>query len=88
MIQLPETLDRNKFTILLVILLLNILFLPALISFRLEELPNIGLILNSAAFTLLMLFAIVVTSTNRFIIILAIAIILPNLILIWLRMGI
>ena len=88
MIQLPETLDRNKFTYLLIILLLNILFLPALISFRLEELPNIGVILTSAAFTLLMLFAIVVTSANRFIIILAIAIILPNLFLHWSRIGV
>ena len=88
MIQLPETLERNKFTYLLIVLLLNILFLPALISFRLEEFPNIGVILTSAAFTLLMLFAIVVTSANRFIIILAIAIVLPNLILLWLRIGI
>ena len=88
MIQLPETLDRNKFTYLLIILLLNILFLPALISFRLEEFPHIGLILSSAAFTLLMLFAIVFTSHNRFIIIIAIAIILPNLFLIWLKIGV
>ena len=88
MIQLPETLDRNKFTYLLIILLLNILFLPALISFRLEEFPHIGLILSSAAFTLLMLFAIVFTSHNRFIIIIAIAIILPNLFLIWLKMEV
>ena len=87
MIQLPQTLDRNKFTYLLIVLLLNILFLPALISFSHENLPNIGVILTSAAFTLLMLFAIVVTSPNRFIIILAIAIILPNLILLWLRIG-
>ena len=88
MIQLPETLDRYKFTYLLIVLLLNILFLPALISFRLEEFPHIGLILSSAAFTLLMLFAIVVTSPNRFIIIFAVAIILPNLFLIWLKMGV
>ena len=87
MFQLPKSIDQYKFTYLLIILLLNILLLPALISFRLEELPYLGVILTSAAFTLLMLFAIVVTSPNRFIIILAIAIILPNSLLLWLRIG-
>lgn len=87
MTKLPESLDRYKFTYLLVVLLLNILFLPALISFSLDNLPFIGVILTSAAFSLLMLFAIVVTSPNRFIIILAIAIIVPNFLLLWLRIG-
>ncbi len=87
MIQLPKAIDRNKFTYLLILLLLNILFLPALISFRLEVFPNSGLILTSAAFTLLMLFAIAIASTSRYIIILALAIILPDLYLIWSRLG-
>ena len=87
MIQLPESFERNKFTYLMVILLLNILFLPALISFRLEDLPHIGLLLNSAGFTLILLFAIFMTGNKR-IATLAILFIIPNLILTWARIGV
>ncbi len=76
---------RHQFTMLLVVLLLNILLLPAFMSLSSEHFPNIGLIVASALFTLLMLTAIVVTSTNRLIIILAISLILPDLILLWAR---
>ncbi len=79
--------SRYPFTILLVVLLLNILLLPAFISLSSEHYPDMGLIVASALFTLLMFIVIAVTSANRLIIILVISLIIPDLFLTWARHG-
>jgi len=79
--------SRYPFTILLVVLLLNILLIPAFVSFSSEQHPDIGLFVASALFTLLMFIVISVTSTNRLIIILVISLIIPDLFLTWIRHG-
>ena len=79
--------SRYPFTILLVVLLLNILLLPAFISLSSEHYPDMGLIVASALFTLLMFILIAVTSANRLIIILVISLIIPDLFLTWARHG-
>jgi len=80
-------LQRHEFTIMLVVLLLNILFLPVLFSISIENYPEFGLVIASVLFTLLMLIAVAVTSTNRLIIILVTSLILPDLFLTWVRHG-
>jgi hypothetical protein len=79
---------ENKFTILLLSLLLNILLIPAVASLSSDQFPNIGRIALSASITLLMFVAIFVTSTSRLTKGIALLLMLPALVLMWARLGI